>query len=166
MVPTEILAEQHCFNSRRIFSKTGYKIGLLKSGLKKAERSNLLERLSSGEIQILIGTHAILEPDVEFKKLGLVIIDEQHRFGVMQRYDFMKKGVYPHTLVMTATPIPRTLALTLYGDLDVSVIDELPPHRSPIITRLISEAGPGFSLQNDSGRTQTKTSSVRGLPDH
>ena len=139
MVPTEILAEQHFFNSRRIFSKTGYKIGLLKSGLKKAERSNLLERLSSGEIQILIGTHAILEPDVEFKRLGLVIIDEQHRFGVMQRYDFMKKGVYPHTLVMTATPIPRTLALTLYGDLDVSVIDELPPHRSPIVTRLISE---------------------------
>ena len=80
MVPTEILAEQHFFNSRRIFSKTGYKIGLLKSGLKKAERANLLERLSSGEIQILIGTHAILEPDVEFKRLGLVIIDEQHRF--------------------------------------------------------------------------------------
>ncbi len=116
MVPTEILAEQHFFNSRRIYSKTGYKIGLLKSGLKKAERANLLECLSNGEIQILIGTHAILEPDVEFKKLGLVIIDEQHRFGVMQRYDFMKKGIYPHTLVMTATPNPQDAGLNpLWG---------------------------------------------------
>ena len=139
MVPTEILAEQHFFNARRIYSKTGYKIGLLKSGLKKAERHHLLESLSSGLIQMIIGTHAILEPDVEFKKLGLVIIDEQHRFGVMQRYDFMKKGFYPHTLVMTATPIPRTLAMTLYGDLDVSIIDELPPHRAPITTRSVNE---------------------------
>ncbi|MFN8007654.1 MAG: ATP-dependent DNA helicase RecG [Terriglobia bacterium] len=139
MAPTEILAEQHAFNARRIFVKTGYRVGLLKSGMKKGERRGLLEKLANGEIQMLIGTHAILERDVEFKNLGLVIIDEQHRFGVMQRFDFMKKSATPHTLVMTATPIPRTLALTLYGDLDVSVIDELPPHRSPIATRRVQD---------------------------
>jgi ATP-dependent DNA helicase RecG len=112
---------------------------VLKSGLKKAERIELLRRLANGQIQIMIGTHALLEPDVSFARLGLVMIDEQHRFGVMQRYRLMRKGSHPHTLVMTATPIPRTLALTLYGDLDVSVIDELPPNRSPIVTRVVTD---------------------------
>jgi ATP-dependent DNA helicase RecG len=139
MVPTEILAEQHLFNTRHIYSRNGYKMGLLKSGLKKAVRQELLDQIANGEIQLLMGTQALLEPDVEFQKLGLIIIDEQHRFGVMQRFHLMKKGSYPHTLVMTATPIPRTLAMTLYGDLDVSTIDELPPNRSPIVTRTATD---------------------------
>ncbi len=139
LVPTEILAEQHYFNTRRIFAKTGYSVGLLKSGLKKTSRDKLLEALAAGATQMVIGTHALLESDVEFHRLGLVIIDEQHRFGVMQRYGLMRKGNAPHTLVMTATPIPRTLAMTLYGDLDVSVIDELPPGRSPVITTVVEE---------------------------
>lgn len=140
MAPTEILAEQHYFNTRRIFERNGYQVGLLKSGLKKAERQQLLRELAAGQIHLLIGTHAVLEPDVEFQKLGLVIIDEQHRFGVMQRFSLMRKGSHPHTLVLTATPIPRTLAMTLYGDLDVSVIDELPPNRSPIVTRVVVDS--------------------------
>jgi ATP-dependent DNA helicase RecG len=139
MVPTEILAEQHLFNTRRIYSRNGYGVGLLKSGLKRADRQELLDQLANGEIHLLIGTQAILEPDVEFQKLGLVIVDEQHRFGVMQRFHLMRKGSYSHTLVMTATPIPRTLAMTLYGDLDVSTIDELPPNRSPIVTRTVTD---------------------------
>ncbi len=145
MVPTEILAEQHFFNARRIYARNGYQVGLLRSGLKRMERRQLLEQLAAGQIHLLIGTHAMLEPDVEFQKLGLVIIDEQHRFGVMQRFNLMRKGSYPHTLVMTATPIPRTLAMTLYGDLDVSVIDELPPDRSPILTRTATDSERGAS---------------------
>ena len=139
MAPTEILAEQHHFYAKRLFAESGYRIGLLKSGLRKAERRRLLEELSQGRLQILIGTHALLEPDVSFHKLGLVIIDEQHRFGVMQRFNLMKKGTHPHTLVMTATPIPRTLSMTLYGDLDVSIIDEMPPNRTPVKTRVLEE---------------------------
>jgi ATP-dependent DNA helicase RecG len=140
LVPTEILAEQHYFNTRRIYAKNGYSVALLKSGLKRIERTEVLDQLAEGRIQMVIGTHALLEPDVKFRKLGLVLIDEQHRFGVMQRFHLMKKGAAPHTLVMTATPIPRTLAMTLYGDLEVSIIDELPPNRSPIVTRVVSEA--------------------------
>jgi ATP-dependent DNA helicase RecG len=139
LAPTEILAEQHFFNTKRIFEKNGYRAGLLKSGMKKKERDEQLRQLNSGELQLIIGTHALLEPDVLFHRLGLVLIDEQHRFGVMQRFGIMKKGSHPHTLVMTATPIPRTLAMTLYGDLDVSVIDELPPHRSPVVTQLVRD---------------------------
>lgn len=139
MAPTEILAEQHHHYAGRLFARSGYRVGLLTSGLKKAERRDLLEELSRGRLQILIGTHALLEPDVCFRKLGLVIIDEQHRFGVRQRFNLMKKGAHPHTLVMTATPIPRTLSMTLYGDLDVSVIDEMPPNRSPVKTYLLDD---------------------------
>ena len=139
MAPTEILAEQHYLYAKRLYIKTAYRIALLKSGLRKKERNHLLEQLSQGHIQILIGTHALIQADVEFRNLGLVIIDEQHRFGVVQRFDLMKKGTYPHTLVMTATPIPRTLSMTLYGDLDVSVIDEMPPNRIPIETRVLEE---------------------------
>jgi ATP-dependent DNA helicase RecG len=140
LVPTEILAEQHYFNTRRIYARNAYSVALLKSGLKRTERAEVLSQLAEGKVQMVIGTHALLEPDVNFKNLGLVLIDEQHRFGVMQRFHLMKKGTTPHTLVMTATPIPRTLAMTIYGDLEVSIIDELPPNRSPIVTRVVSEA--------------------------
>ncbi len=139
MAPTEILAEQHHHYARRLFATSGYRIGLLTGGLKRAARSLLLEELSQGKLQLLIGTQALLEPDVSFQRLGLAIIDEQHRFGVRQRFNLMKKGVHPHTLVMTATPIPRTLSMTLYGDLDVSVIDAMPPNRSPVKTHLLDD---------------------------
>jgi ATP-dependent DNA helicase RecG len=134
MAPTEILAEQHYINAKRILGPLGYRIGVVRRGIKKAEKQELLQSISSGEIQVVIGTHALIEEDTVFKKLGLVVIDEQHRFGVVQRLQLMAKGENPNTLVMTATPIPRTLAMTLYGDLDLSVIDEMPPGRSPIRT--------------------------------
>jgi ATP-dependent DNA helicase RecG len=134
MAPTEILAEQHFINAKRILEPLKYRIGVVRRGIKKAEKQQLLEKIASGEIQVVIGTHALIEEHTVFKKLGLVIIDEQHRFGVVQRLQLMAKGENPNTLVMTATPIPRTLAMTLYGDLDLSVIDEMPPGRSPIRT--------------------------------
>jgi ATP-dependent DNA helicase RecG len=134
MAPTEILAGQHYLSARRIFGPVGYGVEYIVSGRKSAERREALERVHSGEAKIVVGTHALIEGPVLFKKLGLVIVDEQHRFGVLQRKRLMEKGASPHVLVMTATPIPRTLALTLYGDLDLSVIDELPPGRSPIDT--------------------------------
>jgi ATP-dependent DNA helicase RecG len=139
MAPTEILAEQHYLNARRILAPLGYRIGVLRRGIRKAEKKKLFDEVSSGEIQVVIGTHVLLEESTVFKKLGLVIIDEQHRFGVVQRLQLMSKGDKPNTLVMTATPIPRTLAMTLYGDLDLSVIDEMPPGRSPIKTVHVTE---------------------------
>lgn len=135
MVPTEILAEQHFRNSEKLLTPLGMKVALLTSQTKNKERTQILEDLKSGEIHIIIGTHALIQDDVEFKSLGLVIIDEQHRFGVEQRNKLKSKGLAPHFLVMTATPIPRTLAMTVYGDLDVSIIDELPKGRQPIVTR-------------------------------
>jgi len=134
MAPTEILSEQHYLNAKRILSPLGYSIGVLRRGIRKAEKKKLFEALAAGEIQVVIGTHVLLEESTVFKRLGLVIIDEQHRFGVIQRLRLMTKGDQPNTLVMTATPIPRTLAMTLYGDLDLSVIDQMPPGRSPIKT--------------------------------
>jgi ATP-dependent DNA helicase RecG len=134
MAPTEILAEQHYLNAKRILSPLGYEIAVVRSGIKKSERQQLLENIALGRTQFIIGTHALVEEATAFKRLGLVIIDEQHRFGVVQRLQLMAKGENPNTLVMTATPIPRTLAMTLYGDLDLSVIDEMPPGRSPIRT--------------------------------
>src|SRR5262245_21154610 len=134
MAPTEILAEQHFINAKRILGPLNYRIGVVRRGIKKAEKQHLLEEIASGKIDVVIGTHALIEESAVFKKLGLVIIDEQHRFGVMQRLQMMGKGQNPNTLVMTATPIPRTLAMTLYGDLDLSVIDQMPPGRSPIRT--------------------------------
>lgn len=143
MAPTEILAVQHFLSARRILSRTGYRVELLISGLKASEKAAALERIRSGEAQLVIGTHALIEENVEFARLGFVAIDEQHRFGVLQRKRLMDKaasrGHAPHVLVLTATPIPRTLSLTLYGDLDVSVLDELPPGRTPIATRITSE---------------------------
>ncbi len=143
MAPTEILAVQHFLSARRILSRTDYRVELLISGLKASEKTAALERIRSGEAQLVIGTHALIEDNVEFARLGFVAIDEQHRFGVLQRKRLMDKaaahGHAPHVLVLTATPIPRTLSLTLYGDLDVSVLDELPPGRTPITTRITSE---------------------------
>src|SRR5215813_14040916 len=139
MAPTEILAEQHFLNAKRILAPLHYQIAVVRRGIKKAERQELLEKIASGEIQVVVGTHALLEERTLFKKLGLVIIDEQHRFGVVQRFQLMAKGENPNTLVMTATPIPRTLAMTLYGDLDLSVIDQMPPGRSPIRTLHVME---------------------------
>ena len=135
MAPTEILAEQH-FNTLSSFAhKLGINIQLLTGNVKGKQRKSIEEGTSNGEVNLLVGTHALIEPNVVFKNLGLCIIDEQHRFGVKQRAQLWKKNTLPpHVLVMTATPIPRTLAMTLYGDLDVSVIDELPPSRKPIQT--------------------------------
>lgn len=135
MAPTEILANQHYQSLREQVEGLGFEIELLTGSTRKKKRDDIHARLQSGEIDLLIGTHAIIEECVQFSNLGLAIIDEQHRFGVMQRAKLRKRGdVPPHVLVMTATPIPRTLAMTLYGDLDVSVIDELPPGRKPVKT--------------------------------
>ncbi len=140
MVPTEILAEQHYQNAIRYLEPLGLTIGLLTGSMKSSERNQTYEMLRTGVIDVIVGTHALIQEAVEFKNLGLVVIDEQHRFGVHQRSELKKKGLSPHFLVMTATPIPRTLAMTVYGDLDVSVIDELPPGRSPIVTRVTYES--------------------------
>ena len=140
MAPTEILAVQHHLAAKKIFARAGYAVELLISGMKSTEKKAALERVRSGAAQFIVGTHALLEPQVEFARLGLVVVDEQHRFGVLQRKELMEKAAAPDVLVMTATPIPRTLSLTLYGDLDISVIDQMPPGRVPIETRWSSEA--------------------------
>jgi ATP-dependent DNA helicase RecG len=160
MAPTEILAQQHYFSARRILESAGYRVVLLTGSMEDDRKRETRRHIAQGNAQLVIGTHALIEQKVEFDKLGMVIVDEQHRFGVLQRFKLMKKtkddrvvtGASPGTaeqsspaspepdvLVMTATPIPRTLALTLYGDLDVSVIDEMPPGRTPIITRCVSD---------------------------
>jgi len=137
MAPTEILAGQHYINIHKMIEDMGLKVCLM-TGSKKKEREALRCDIASGEIKIIIGTHALIQEGVEFKNLGIAIIDEQHKFGVMQRQLLRKKAVNPDVLVMTATPIPRTLSMTLYGDLNYSVIDELPPGRSPVVTRLFN----------------------------
>jgi ATP-dependent DNA helicase RecG len=160
MAPTEILAQQHYFSARRILESAGYRVVLLTGSMEDDRKRRTRGHIAQGNAQLVIGTHALIEQKVEFDKLGMVIVDEQHRFGVLQRFKLMKKtkddrvvtgdspvpverspaaSPEPDVLVMTATPIPRTLALTLYGDLDVSVIDEMPPGRTPIITRCVSD---------------------------
>ena len=168
MAPTEILAQQHYFSARRILESAGYRVVLLTGSMEDDRKRETRRHIAQGNAQLVIGTHALIEQKVEFAKLGMVIVDEQHRFGVLQRFKLMKKSSEEHVgtgrslsraqpreplqaeqssaaspepdvLVMTATPIPRTLALTLYGDLDISVIDEMPPGRTPIITRCISD---------------------------
>jgi ATP-dependent DNA helicase RecG len=148
MAPTEILAQQHYFSARRILENAGYRIVLVTGSLEADRKREIRRHIAQGNAQLVIGTHALLEEKVEFAKPGLVIVDEQHRFGVLQRLKLMKKSgeasddknpAEPDVLVMTATPIPRTLALTLYGDLDLSVLDELPPGRTPIVTRRITD---------------------------
>ena len=162
MAPTEILAQQHYFSARRILENAGYRIVLLTGSLEADRKREIRRHIAQGNAQLVIGTHALLEEKVEFAKLGLVIVDEQHRFGVMQRLKLMRKSgegeesgraslevsrselntspAEPDVLVMTATPIPRTLALTLYGDLDLSVLDELPPGRTPIVTKQVADS--------------------------
>ena len=139
MAPTAILASQHLESFNQILSKYGIKSELLIGSITKKKKEEILKRLENGEIDILIGTHALLEENVVFKKLGLVVTDEQHRFGVRQRSTIASKGENADVLVMTATPIPRTLALILYGDLDISIIDELPPNRKKIDTFAVTK---------------------------
>lgn len=139
MAPTEILAEQHARNATRLFENTGYRVGLLIGSTKAAAKREVQQALAAGDIDVIIGTHAIIQDAVSFSKLGLAVIDEQHRFGVLQRAQLRARGLNPDVLVMTATPIPRSLAMTVYGDLDVSIIDELPPGRTPIKTAVCGE---------------------------
>ena len=169
MAPTEILAQQHYFSARQILERAGYRIVLLTGSLEQDRKRDVRRHIAQGNAQLVIGTHALIQDRVEFEQLGLVVVDEQHRFGVMQRLKLMKKSddgrldnarvvtglrpvragespaptrssdAEPDVLVMTATPIPRTLALTLYGDLDVSVLDELPPGRTPVVTRSVAD---------------------------
>ncbi len=137
MVPTEILAQQHMESFVELFAQTPVKVALLTGSTKTKERREILAQLASGELDVLVGTHALIQEDVNFKRLGLVITDEQHRFGVNQRKILREKGLKPDVLFMTATPIPRTLAITAYGEMDVSIIDELPAGRIPVETRWI-----------------------------
>jgi ATP-dependent DNA helicase RecG len=146
MAPTEILATQHFLAARKLLERSSrrYRIVLLTGSLDEDRKRNTRNLINRGDAQLVIGTHALIEEKVEFDRLGLVVVDEQHRFGVLQRFKLMKKprpdgteGAEPDVLVMTATPIPRTLALSLYGDLDVSILDELPPGRTPIVTRRV-----------------------------
>ena len=145
MAPTEILAQQHYFSARQILERAGYRIVLLTGSLEQDRKRDVRRHIAQGNAQLIIGTHALIQDRVEFENLGLVVVDEQHRFGVMQRLKLMKKSddasktAEPDVLVMTATPIPRTLALTLYGDLDLSVLDELPPGRVPVVTRSLPD---------------------------
>ncbi len=139
MAPTEILAEQHYKNAKRFFGSAGYSVVLLTGSLRAAEKRKAQALIKNGEAQIVVGTNAVIQEAVEFEQLGLAVIDEQHRFGVLQRAALKKLGRNPDILVMTATPIPRSLAMTVYGDLDVSIIDELPPGRTPIKTVVVGE---------------------------
>ena len=139
LAPTEILAMQHYFYFKKLFQKLEYVTIILTGSATARDKVQLKKLLAAGLVHVVVGTHALLEADVEFAKLGLAIVDEQHRFGVEQRQKLMEKGSHPDVLVMTATPIPRTLALTVYGDLDISVIDEMPPGRRPIVTRHVTE---------------------------
>jgi len=140
MAPTEVLAEQHYLSIHPLVDPLGIQVALLTSAIKGSERDDLYQCIRRGDIQLVIGTHAMIQEAVEFRRLGLAIVDEQHKFGVVQRALLKKKGENPDVLVMTATPIPRTLAMTIYGDLDVSVIDEMPPGRMPIETRVFPES--------------------------
>ena len=139
MAPTEILAKQHAETLNNLLEPLGFKVCLLTSGVKGVYRKNLYEQISNGEMDVIVGTHALIQDKVKFHNLGFVVIDEQHRFGVEQRQQLLKKAKQmPHLLTMTATPIPRSLALTVYGELDISIIDELPKNRLPIITKIWS----------------------------
>jgi len=141
MVPTEILAEQHSRNIKRILARSPYRVELLTGSQKMSDKKRLHQAIRAGEVDACVGTQALIQEAVGFKKLGLVVIDEQHRFGVMQRAGLRARGKNPDVLVMTATPIPRSLAMTVYGDLEVSIIDEMPPGRTPIKTQVFGEEG-------------------------
>ena len=137
MAPTELLALQHAQAAEALFARFGHTATLLRAGMKAAEKREALRRIESGESQIVIGTHALIQKDVQFCRLGVVVADEQHRFGVAQRARLMDKGDGAHALFLSATPIPRTLSLILYGDLDLSVVDEMPKGRKPVQTRIV-----------------------------
>ena len=139
MAPTEILAEQHYRNIARWVESLGLRAALLLGSMRPAEKKEVVRQIENGEIQFVVGTHALIQEGVEFRKLGLVVVDEQHRFGVVQRAALRAKGANPDVLVMTATPIPRTLAMTVYGDLDISVLDEMPPGKKPVKTKVFFE---------------------------
>ena len=139
MAPTEILASQHMESLGPIFAQQGITFAVLSGSMTPKQKRECKEKIASGEIQVVIGTHALIQKDVTFHRLGAVVADDQHRFGVDQRATLHEKGERPHTLVMSATPIPRTLALILYGDLDVSIVDELPPGRTPVETFAVGE---------------------------
>ena len=139
MAPTEILAEQHARNAKKIFANSPYRVDLLVGSLRAAAKRKVQAEIASGDIHAIVGTHAVIQDAVEFERLGLAVVDEQHRFGVLQRAELRARGFNPDILVMTATPIPRSLAMTVYGDLDVSVIDELPPGRTPVKTVVVGE---------------------------
>ena len=134
MAPTEILAEQHLRNIKRWLAGTPYRVELLTGSMKAKEKREIQEAIAEGDVDLVVGTHAVIQESVQFKRLGLAIIDEQHRFGVMQRAELHRRGINPDILVITATPIPRSLAMTVYGDLEISVIDEMPPGRTPVKT--------------------------------
>jgi ATP-dependent DNA helicase RecG len=140
LAPTEILAAQHYGYFKRLLEKLGYVVALLTGSSTPRQKQQIKNLISAGLVHVVVGTHAVIQEDVSFANLGLAVVDEQHRFGVRQRLELIKKAKQPDVLVMTATPIPRTLALTIYGDLDVSIIDELPPGRKPIITKHVREA--------------------------
>ena len=139
MAPTEILARQHYVSFKNEFDKVNIPCCLLVGKMKKTERATILKGLKEGKISVVIGTHALIQEDVEFNSLGLVIIDEQHRFGVNQRLKLQEKGDNPHLMSMTATPIPRTLSITYHGDMDLSIIDELPKNRIPVTTKVVDQ---------------------------
>lgn len=155
MAPTEILAEQHARNARKLFENTTYRVSLLTGSLKAAEKRAVLAEVAGGETQAIVGTHAIIQEGVKFDNLGFAVIDEQHRFGVLQRAELRAMGYNTDILVMTATPIPRSLAMTVYGDLDVSIVDELPPGRTPVRTVVVGEdqrAGVYKGIEREIGR--------------
>ena len=139
MAPTEILAEQHARNIKRWLAKTPYRVEMLTGSMKAKEKREIQDAVAAGDIDLIVGTHALIQEAVQFKKLGLAVIDEQHRFGVLQRAEIRRRGMNPDVLVVTATPIPRSLAMTVYGDLEVSIIDELPPGRTPVSTHVRGE---------------------------
>ena len=139
MAPTEILAHQHYKSFKKLLNKVHISCALLVGRQKVAERKQILTAINGGKIDIVVGTHALIQKDVEFKNLGFVVVDEQHRFGVVQRGNLLQKGLHPHLLAMTATPIPRTMAITYHGDMDLSIIDEMPKNRKPVITKIVKE---------------------------
>ena len=139
MAPTEILAHQHYKSFKKLLNKVHISCALLVGRQKAAERKQILTAINGGKIDIVVGTHALIQKDVEFKNLGFVVVDEQHRFGVVQRGKLLQKGLHPHLLAMTATPIPRTMAITYHGDMDLSIIDEMPKNRKPVITKIVKE---------------------------
>ena len=157
MAPTEVLAEQHARKIRELLEPVGVNVELLTNAVPKARRNDILMRLGAGDLQVICGTHALISEDVAFKRLGLAIVDEQHRFGLGQRMLLREKGEDPDVLIMTATPIPRTLALTLYGDLDVSILDELPAGRQPIKTVVVGDQDDGRARAYDIVRDEVRS---------